>query len=546
MAITQQLGKVKKVNFTPEQRWLAGWILLTLGLATLPFAWGWLTTPPGQEFGGFLFNASDGNTYLAKMEEGRQGSWLFYLIYTGEPGSSGAFTYLFYLLLGKLAGLLSLPNILVFHLARLVSGLALLLVSWRFIQKLFADSLRQRFAFRLVCLSAGLGWLLVLVLPNPPDFWVAEGYTFLSIFANPHFPAATALLVLILAESRLGLETARFRTYWKAWLASFGLGFVHPFLLLTLAGVLGLFWLRRVLAFRKIDWSGFAGLIVVSLAGVPGPFLTWWGTTRDPLLNRWMQQNATPALDLPTMLGAYGLLVPLAAAGFWWVEKVLREKETGDKEKVELLRWRLVTTWLVVTVVLLAVPFNFSRRFLEGIHLPLCCLATAGYFYIFPNAGYRLKERALTFLLSLSSLGIVIVSVALLYLPHDDLYDPVHSPYLSRGEVAAIAWLKGNTRPGEVILTGPVLGNVLPGRVLRPVFYGHVYETVDSGRKLAQVRQFFDAATPASFRENLVRDERPSYLVYGWRERRLGGFDPAMAGWPLLFSQDDVRIYRLN
>jgi hypothetical protein len=95
-------------------------------------------------------------------------------------------------------------------------------------------------------------------------------------------------------------------------------------------------------------------------------------------------------------------------------------------------------------------------------------------------------------------------------------------------------------------LTGPVLGNVLPGRVLRPVFYGHLYETLDSPRKLGQVRQFFDAATPMAFREGLIRDERLSYLVYGWREKRLGGFDPASAGWPLLFSQDEVQIYRLT
>ncbi len=548
VASSQRSVAVKKLNLTSQQRWLAGWILLTLGLATLPFGWAWLTTPPGQEFSGLLFNASDGNTYLSKMEEGRQGSWLFYLVYTGEPGGSGAFTYLFYLLLGKLAGILSLPNIIVFHLSRLVGGLALLLVSYRFIQKLFADTLRQRFAFRLVCLSAGLGWLLVLVTPNPPDFWVAEGYTFQSIFVNPHFPVATALLIYIVIGCMLGLEGQGFRAYWKTGLASFALGFVHPFLLFTLAGVLGLFWLRRVFAFKRIDWSGFSGLVLTGLAGTPGPFLTWWGTTHDPLLNRWMQQNDTPSLDFLTMLGAYGLLIPMALAGVWWVERSLRNKNLeGDKEaEKELLRWRLVTTWLVVTIVLLALPFNFSRRFLEGIHLPLCCLATAGYYAVFPQAGYRLKEKVLTFVLSLSSLGLVIISVALLYLPHDDLYDPVHSPYLSQGEVAAIGWLDQHSHPGEVILTGPVLGNVLPGRVLRPVFYGHLYETLDSKRKLAQVRQFLDTNTPGTFREELIQNERLTYLVYGWRERQLGGFDPASAGWPLLFNRDGVQIYHLT
>lgn len=534
-------------TFRGQSGWLIGWMALTLGLASLPFVWGWLMTPPGQQFSGFLFNASDGNTYLAKMEEGRQGSWLFRLVYTSETGGTGAYTYLFYLLLGKLAGLLGLPNILIFHLARLLGGLALLLVSYRFIQKLFLGQLEQRFTFRLVCLSAGLGWLLVLFTPSPPDFWVAEAYTFQSIFANPHFPLATALLIFTINEALNGLEGQGFRAYLKAAAASFALGFVHPFLLFTLAGALGLFWLRLALAHKKMLWPEFFSLILVGLAGTPGPLLTWWGTSRDPLLSRWMQQNQTPSLDLLTLLGAYGLLIPLGVAGAWWVESRLRQS-SGEKADFQmLLRWRLVTGWLLVTLVLLVLPFNFSRRFMEGLHLPLCCLAAAGYYRVLAkSAGYRFKEHALTLVLSLSSLGMVIISVALLYLPHDDLYDPVHSPYLSQGELAAIEWLRQNSQPDEVLLTGPLLGNVLPGRVLRPVYYGHNYETLEPQRKLTEVKAFFDPATPPAFREQLIRDGRLNYLVYGWREQAFGGFNPASAGWPQVFSQDGVVIYRLQ
>ncbi len=541
------MHRLKLKAFQSQRGWLTGWVLLTLGLASLPFVWGWLATPPSQEFSGFLFNASDGNTYLAKMEEGRQGSWLFHLIYTSEPGSSGAVTYVFYLLSGKLAGLLSLPNIIVFHLVRLAGGLGLLLVSFRFIKLVFPGQLQQRFAFRLVCLSAGLGWLLVLFTPSPPDFWVAEGYTFQSIFANPHFPVATALLIFIITESLAGLEGQGFKAYWKAALASFGLGFVHPFLLFTLAGGLGLFWLRRVFTTKKPHWPGFFGLILTGLAGTPGPLLTWWGTSRDSLLNQWMQQNQTPSLDLLTMLGAYGLLIPLALAGAWWVERVSRQNATEKADFQMLLRWRLVTGWLAVTILLLVLPLSFSRRFLEGIHLPLCCLATAGYYQVVAvGKWYPFREKALTFVLSLSSLGLVIISIALLYLPHDDLFDPVHSPYISQGELGAIGWLRQNSQPGEVILTGPVLGNVLPGQVLRPVYYGHNYETLDPTRKLKQVQEFFDAKTPMPFREQLIQAGRLNYLVYGWRERLSGGFNPASAGWPMVFSQDGVDIYRLR
>ncbi len=492
-----------------------------------------------------MFNANDGNTYLAKMLEGRQGSWVFHLAHTSEQGGDGAVTFVFYLLLGKLAGILNLSNILIFHLARFLAGLFLLLVSYRFIKLLFNDEIQQRFAFRLVCLAAGLGWALVVFNPTQPDFWVAEGYTFQSIFANPHFPLATALLILTITESLLAIEGRSKFGYFKAAVASFCLGFVHPFLLFSLAGILGLFWLRLTLNNRKINRSSFVALILVGLAGVPGPFLTWWGTEHDPLLKQWMQQNQTITLDPLTLLGGYGLLIPLTLAGVWWVERILpRQKQS---EKYPQQRWLLVTGWLFVTVILLALPLSFSRRFLEGVHLPLCCLATAGYYQLFTKTNqYRLKEKLLVLVLSLSSLALVVLSIVLLYLPQDNISDPVRFPYLSQGELGAIAWLEQNSRATDAIVTGPVLGNVLPGRVLRPIFYGHSMETIDAEPKFKLLKEFSDKTTNNLTRQQFITSWGLKYLVYGWREQQFGDFDPDTAGWTVVYSRDNVRIYLLS
>ena len=55
-------------------------------------------------FGGFLLNPLDGNSYLAKMQQGASGSWRFTLPFTPEPGE-GAYLFLFYLALGHLCRL---------------------------------------------------------------------------------------------------------------------------------------------------------------------------------------------------------------------------------------------------------------------------------------------------------------------------------------------------------------------------------------------------------------------------------------------------------
>ena len=532
-----------------EWRWLLIWCGLTLGFSALPFVWGWLATPPGQEFTGVLFNGPDTNTYLAKMAEGRRGEWVFHLAHTSEGGDGGAVTFVYYLLLGKLAGLLGLSNILVFHLARLVNGAFLLIVSFGFIRLLFTEQKRQRWAFVLVCLSSGLGWLALLAgwLSTPPDFWVAEGYTFLSILANPHFPLATALTILVIVGWLVGQETGRPVYYVEAGLGSFLLGFIHPFMLFALGAVTGLFWLRQTITNRRPNWLSFGTLAAIGLVGGPGAFLTWWGTQNDPLLQRWMSQNQTITLDLFQSLIGYGLLVPLALFGAWWVERSLPKQTPADP--VRLARWRLVTSWVVATVIMLLLPVSFSRRFEEGLHLPLCCLAAAGWYEVIAlRLGLNFRRplrQLLTLALVTTSLMLVMIQTAFLYLPHEPVDEPVRSPYFSAGERGALDWLNQNAQVGEVALAGPLLGNVLPGRTPVRVLYGHPMETLDAARKLTLVEQFFKETTPMATRYGIIEGWQVKYLVYGWREQLLGSFNPGTGGWPLVYDNDNVKIYRL-
>ena len=544
-----------------EWRWLLGWCGLTLGLTALPFVWGWLTTPPDHQFTGVLFNGLDTNTYLAKMDEGRHGEWVFRLAHTSEGGDAGAITYVYYLLLGKLAGLLNLSNILMFHIARLLNGLLLLLASYGFIRLLFPTPKQQHWAFYLVCFASGLGWLTIALgwLTTPPDFIVAEAYTFLSIFANPHFPLATALTILAIAGWLFGREGRGWIYYIEAAISTFLLGFIHPFMLVAVGAVLGLFWLRLARTERKLDWSSFIALAGIGLAGGPGPLLTWWGTNADPVLKQWMAQNQTPTLDLPQTLVGYGLLTPFALAGIWWVERRLPRqalKESVSDPAPEatsalVLRWQLVTTWVGATIILLILPVSFSRRFEEGLHLPLCCLAAVGWFKVvlprLQRGWQKPLQVGLPIIMAVSSLAMIVMSTAFLYLPADDsASDPVRAPYFSAGETGAIDWLNQHGQNGAVVLTGPLLGNVLPGRAPVRVLYGHPMETLYPAQKLALVETFFAISTTSTTRYGIINSWDLKYLVYGWREQKLGSFDPSTGGWPLVYNLDGVQIYQLS
>jgi hypothetical protein len=535
-----------------EWRWLLGWSFFTLFLTSVPLILGLFVTPAGHEFTGLLFNAHDGNSYLSKMQEGRRGDWLYHSAFTSEPAGPGAVLFIYYLLLGKIAGLLSLPNILVFHAVRLLTGLLLLVVSYGFIGLLFNEKRAGRLAFLLVCFSAGLGWLLAPLGILPVDFWVAEGYTFLSIFANAHFPLTSACLVLALAGGLAGMQGKGFRYYLWAALAAGVIGFVLPYVLVTLAGVLALFWLRQVLA-RSAGWRVLPGLAVIGLGALPGPLLTLWTISRDTTLQAFMRQGRIPTPDVFSMLAGYGLLVPFTLAGLWWAEKLLpghASKTITGQPSLDPVPWRLVSAWLLATVILLVLPFNFSRRLVEGVHLPLACLAAAGWYEIVaPRLASRWRRPLRQLLVggsALTSLVLVLLSVSFLFPAGPDLNEPVKAPYLTPAEQGAISWLNAHARPGEVVLSGPLLGNVLPGRTLVKTFYGHLDETIDPDRKYALLEQFFNKNTAPIDRYGIINSWSLKYLVYGWREKQLGLFDPAQGNWQKVFQQDDLQIFRLT
>src|SRR5256885_4826746 len=104
-------------------------------ISLLPYLLAWWLTPPGHHFAGFFFIADDATTYLAKMRQGADGSWLWNDPYTSEP-HGGVFLFAFYLLAGHLAALIHLPLIAVYHLARVSGAIALVLAADRLCRRL--------------------------------------------------------------------------------------------------------------------------------------------------------------------------------------------------------------------------------------------------------------------------------------------------------------------------------------------------------------------------------------------------------------------------
>ncbi|MDP3954975.1 MAG: hypothetical protein Q8Q15_01250, partial [bacterium] len=81
-----------------------------------PTIWAYLKTPPGFWFVGFNFihDPWDVNSYLANIRQGFNGRWLYQNPYATVP-TEPIPIYFFYIFLGHLAKIFSLPILWIYH-----------------------------------------------------------------------------------------------------------------------------------------------------------------------------------------------------------------------------------------------------------------------------------------------------------------------------------------------------------------------------------------------------------------------------------------------
>ncbi|NIO71432.1 MAG: hypothetical protein GTN71_20975, partial [Anaerolineae bacterium] len=352
-----------------EIRWVLLWSILIVGLTCLPYLYAYLVAPDDMQFTGLLSNPIDGNSYLAKMRQGARGSWLFHLPYTSED-HEGAFVYTYYPFLGRLSALLGLPLILTYHLARIVNSLILLFVAYFFVSLFGLDRKAHRTAFLLIGLSSGLGWLAVPLDVFAPDLWAPEAITFYSIFTNPHFPLAMALMLLTFAFVLVPLQAtsedgqpSMGRDSILAGLFSLLLGVVQPFCVVMIYSVLGGYFVLRLLKEKRLPWLEILRSMVAGAVTAPIIAYDYYVFTFNPAMRAWSEQNVTLSPPPWEYAIAYGFVLALAVGG---AVLAIRRRSKADL---------FLLAWVIVNSLLLYAPFNLQRRLVTGLHVPLCVLA---------------------------------------------------------------------------------------------------------------------------------------------------------------------------
>lgn len=515
-----------------EWRWVA---LVTLALvvaSTLPYLAAWAAVPEGQHFTGLLFNPQDGNSYVAKMRQGLEGSWLFHLPYTPEP-QEGAPVYLFYLFLGHVARWVGLPLIAVYHLARVVGGAAMLVLLYVLASRVSDDVGERRAMFLLAAQVSGLGWLVVFFGYQSADLWVPEAFPVYALLANAHFPLSMGLMAGI-AWCGLGIagsKSQEARGKGRRWrglvmiLGAVALGAIQPFGLVAAFGGLGVMLVAWVVRERAVPWQAAGWVVLAGLVALPYPLYMLQVMQADPALAAWNAQNVTGSPPLWDWVLSYGLVLVLAVFGAAFA---VRRGSDAD--------WLLVG-WVGVTLVGMYLPWlPLQRRLSLGLGVPLGLLAGAGWWR---GVRQRVKARwrglALGLAVAFCALTPVFLIVGHLATASDF--------YLSDGEWAALTWLREEGEPDAVVLCSPRMGLFVPAWAGRPVVYGHPFETVGAEARRAQVEAFWAGEMGAEERQVFLRNDRVGYILVG---TEIGDWGLGTGDWRLVFEDVGVRLYRLG
>jgi hypothetical protein len=498
-------------------------ILSILLIINLPYLVAFLTGQGNFIFNGFLLNPIDGNSYLAKMQEGMQGGWRFFLPYTAD-GQGSAFLFLFYLFLGHISRWLGVAPIIVFHFARILGSFFMFIVLYRFCNWVFKISSLAWKAFVLCSIGSGLGWLVFPFEKITSDFWVAEGYPFLSAYVNPHFPVGLGLMLFII----MGVAQ---ENGWigklSLWILGILLAIILPFGMVVVTVVLSIkvlvtLFLRR----QRVPWlhygcAVFGGVLIL---------YQYWETITDPQLAIWNQQNLMLSPPLWDSVIAFSPALILAFLAVWYW---LKNHELPE------LEW--IVIWFLSGIILIYLPFGLQRRLMVGLEIPIAILAIYGLATLQNQWSAWWKKRYFVILLML------IIPTNMLVLTAGYFgalkQDPIM--YISRDEANAFAWIRTRTRTTTVVLASPTIGTFIPAQTGRRVVYGHPLETIHADQEKQSVLDFYSGKLSTSDEKRYLNTHHIEYIFYGPREKMMGTTS-LIESYPVAFQSGSVQIFAIQ
>jgi len=476
------------------------WAIIALLWANLPYLVGYASSSSNNRFGGFFLYEQDGYSYLAKMHQGAHGAWTFHLPYTSEDDyQAGGVAYLFYLIAGKIS-----DSPLVYHAARLLSSIFLLIVLRRFITRFVRDERWQLWTWWLLLFSSGWG-LLVSYLIDPKyvayELIAPDAFVFSILYGPPHVIFGFALLLIWIEYTLASLTPDQSQLPRRLIFANVLGGLTAlsreaygP----TFAGIFVAYLIAVLIQRRSIPWR--EGIIVALSSITAGLYSVYllMAFRSIPGFVVWSQQNPFTSPSLFDFVLGFAPLLLLALLSF-------RLRPSPLPSISPSIYRSFLLAWLIAGPVLAYLPLPISRRLIAGWQIPLCIFGA--YTLLRLVQSNRKIVTALALIAATTSTILIIVGGTMrAATKQPPLFQPAD-------QVAALDWLSSHTTDRDVVLSDWHFGNIVPTVADARVFIGHPFETAAFNDKQVEVTHFFDPATPDTERQAFLGQWKITLVV---------------------------------
>jgi hypothetical protein len=515
-----------------EWRFVILIMVAVLVITSLPYVFGYISAPQDQQFMGLIFNVPDHAQYFSWYRDFQTANLVSNRM-TPEPTAPLFFNLLWWVL-ARIGLYTGLSHIHVFLVFRLVAVGAFLLMLYYFCSLVFEQVGERKSAFLLIAFTSGLGWILIVlkytvtqgVLLFPLDVYRAGANSFLSMMAYPHFTIANALILALFALFLVGYERQQLRYALAAGVVAIILGWQHVYDLITIYGVLGVFFVLETVRLRSVPWYLVKAGLVLAVLSVWSPLYAVYLTNFDPTWQEVLAQFGNAGVftaDPFHMIILVGLPLVVAVLTFDGFAC------DGRWSKHELF----IKTWFLTSFVLGYLPVGYQVHLTNLWQVPVGILAIAGLFrQVAPYSARVLgRWKALRWSREQVQRLVVVCFVLLCSLTNVylwmwrfvDLARHEHPYYLYNEELAAMDWLADNADPDDVVLSSLTTGQYVPVFSDSHAFISHWAQTLDFFGKLAVVDEFFVSGTDDTWRQDVLEQYSVDYVFCGPVERDLGG-----------------------
>ena len=492
---------------------------LIVFLRQLPDYWAAIHTPVGYEYSGQAswFDPWDVNVYVGAIRYGQDGHILLVNQYRTD-NTKEAFLYPLYTATGYIFRTVN-PYIL-FHALGAGVGVGLCIVLYMLAYLVFRKYWYSLYTMLLVSLGGGFGWMFKDGFKSADTF--VTSFTMMSSFQRAHEGVGTLFYVCSLMFYYFATQTP-FSSRRVQYLAVSTISLItlilfYPYYLLIFALVTGIFTFTHVQIGERQRSIFIWTSVTIGISTILSLF--YLIHLRTTSLASATTENL-PNLTLRTLLMGYGPLILL-----FFAQVYLKKRNYTSASS------RFLWLWVGIAFFAAYLPFGFSRFYFRGLYFPLVLLALVYTLQLRYAAQRKLLVLFLCLLLPLTSLYI--------FSRRMNEAGKINQWFYYSHEIGdAFRYIRSYPKNG--VMSGYILGNYIPPKTNKSVYFGHKIQSTKGKVRQAQLINFYSGKFSSLGAKKFLSNNNISLVIYGPEERAFGGHV-----YPFMrktYSNSKVQIY---